>query len=174
MQHHSHSHINIEKTNELVIDVAVLNQDYSQLVVRTQTEHIIDLDPMIIPESLFREIFYPHGENFGIVNESCISPTISPYISFSSQLRTVNGQPFVLLDEITNNIETDLNVSRDYFTANSLVSLNKELLAIKTLGPIGKAMCIILFASFSETGKSSLAKSLKRIILANSPPNTDW
>ena len=45
--------------------------------------------------------------------------------------------------------------------------------AIKMFLPIGKAMCIILFASFSATGNSGLAMSLKRIIFVNSPPNTD-
>ena len=46
--------------------------------------------------------------------------------------------------------------------------------AINTLFlPMGKAICIILFSSFSDTGNSGLARSLKRITLANSPPNTD-
>src|SRR6476620_5580585 len=39
--------------------------------------------------------------------------------------------------------------------------------------PIGKAICIILFSSFSATLNSGLARSLKRIIFVNSPPNTD-
>src|SRR5687767_3448105 len=39
--------------------------------------------------------------------------------------------------------------------------------------PIGKAICIILFSSFFATGNSGLARSLKRITFANSPPNTD-
>ena len=51
--------------------------------------------------------------------------------------------------------------------------LSGTSLAIKTLFPIGKAICIILFASLSGTGNSGLAISLKRMIIANSPPNTD-
>jgi hypothetical protein len=43
-------------------------------------------------------------------------------------------------------------------------------LAIKTFLPIGNAMYIILFSSFSATGNSGLERFLKRVIFANSPP----
>ena len=64
-----------------------------------------------------------------------------------------------------------------WFRANIVVDQNVEVQTltgtIKTFLPIGKVICMILFASFSATGNSGLAMSLRRIIFANSPPNTD-
>jgi hypothetical protein len=46
--------------------------------------------------------------------------------------------------------------------------------AISTFSvPIGRAMSMIFSASSSDTGNSGRAMSLKRMILVNSPPNTD-
>jgi len=138
----SQSNITIPLSTLLNIDVAVLNQDYAELVVKSKSEHVADLDAITITESLFREIFYPHGETFGINNTIRLSHHIIPYISFLPQIRTMNGESFFLADEIYDNIEKDLNVSRDCFTADSLVSLHKEILSIKTLCDVNNRSAI--------------------------------
>jgi len=133
--------------NNIIIDVAVLCQEYTQIDKMCE-DHIINLDDITISKDLFRSIFYPHGENFGI-DKNFIhhnNKEIFPYISFLPQYRTVNDQKFYLLEKIISNIENDLNISRNCFTVESLVELTNEIISINSLCDIN---CCSVLASLT-------------------------
>jgi len=133
--------------NNIIIDVAVLCQEYTQ-IDKVCEDHIINLDDINISKDLFRCIFYPNGENFGI-DKNFIhhnNKEIFPYISFLPQYRTINDQKFYLLEKIISNIENDLNISRNCFTADSLVELTNEIISINSLCDIN---CCSVLASLT-------------------------
>jgi hypothetical protein len=120
-------------TNKVVIDIAVLCQEYTK-IEKMCNDHIINLDEIEITKELFQYIFYPFCDNFGINrNTICNNCTYIPYISFLPEYRSVNGKKFYLLEEIISNIETDLNISRNCFTVESLVELTNEIISISSL-----------------------------------------
>jgi hypothetical protein len=120
--------------DSILLDIAVLCQDYSPIVVTPTNYHIIELDEIPIEECIFKQIFYPYGENFGLDKKNCSNPQLLKYISFEYPYRTVhNNQPFSLLETIILNIEDDLNVTRNCFTTCTLIELSKELSSIRTL-----------------------------------------
>jgi hypothetical protein len=126
----NHNHIAI--CNKITIDVAVLCQEYTT-IEKMCHDHIINLDEIEITKDLFQCIFYPYYENFGInKNTVCNNCSYSEYISFLPEYRTVNGKKFYLLEEIISNIESDLNVSRNCFTVESLVELTNEIISINS------------------------------------------
>lgn len=117
-------------TNKINIDVAVLCQEYTKIETMCN-DHVINLDEIEITKELFQYIFYPYCENFGInKNTICNNPAYIPYISFMPEYRTVNCKKFYLLESIIANIESDLNVSRNCFTVDSLVELTNEIVSI--------------------------------------------
>lgn len=118
-------------SSPLIIDVAVLTHEYSVIDVECDN-HIVNLDDILISENDFKNIFYPHGENFGIDRKIATSPSYNEFITFLYPHRKVNGKPFYLLEEIIKNIENDLNLPRNCFTLNSLIELSTELSNIKT------------------------------------------
>jgi hypothetical protein len=120
-------------TNKVVIDVAVLCQEYNK-IEQICNDHIINLDEIEITKELFQFIFYPYHDNFGINKKLiCNNPMYTQYISFLPKYRTVNGKKFYLLEEIISNIESDLNISRNCFTVESLVELTNEILNINSI-----------------------------------------
>lgn len=124
---------NTNVLNKIYIDIAVLCQEYTQVNLMCNN-HITNLDEIPIPISIFQSIFYPYKDNFGL-NKDFLNNNkeLFPYISFSSEFRTVDGQKFYLLENILSNIESDLGVSRNCFTKESLVELTHEMTNIRTL-----------------------------------------
>ena len=118
--------------NKVTIDVAVLCQEYTT-IEKMCNDHIINLDEIEITKDLFQCIFYPYYENFGInKNTICNNCFYQQYISFLPEYRSVNGKKFYLLEEIISNIESDLNISRNCFTVESLVELTNEIISINS------------------------------------------
>jgi hypothetical protein len=119
--------------NDLVIDIAVLCQELTSVDVICDNANITELDQISISEEIFRRIFYPHGETFGIDKSAANIPSNYEYITFLTPYRTVKNKLFILLEQIFRNIEDDLNLSRNCFTTTSCVELTNEILEIKTL-----------------------------------------
>lgn len=121
-------------SDTITLDIAVLCQEYSPIEVACNNNHIIELDEICIDEHLFKAIFYPYGENFGLEKKNCQNATVFPYITFLPPFRSIHcGQPFSLLEQIILNIENDLNVTRNCFTTCTLLELSKELSNINSL-----------------------------------------
>ena len=119
--------------NKIVIDVAVLCQEYTNIDV-TCKDNILNLDEIEVTKEIFQSIFYPYCDNFGI-NKDFINNNkqILPYISIYPDFRSINKKRFFLLEELIANIERDLNVSRNCFTKDSIIELTSEISSIKTL-----------------------------------------
>ena len=133
--------------NTIYLDIAFLCQEYTNIEILPTNNHIIELDEIRIDERVFKQIFYPYGENFGLDNNICSKRQLLNYITFLPPFRTINGgKPFSLLDQIINNIEEDLNVTRNCFTTDSLIELTKELSSIKYLSDLN---CCSLVSSLS-------------------------
>lgn len=147
-------------TNKVVIDVAVLCQEYTA-IEKMCNDHIINLDEIEITKQLFQYIFYPFCDNFGInKNTICNNCTYLPYISFLPEYRTVNGKKFYLLEEIISNIETDLNISRNCFTMESLVELTNEITSIRSLCDLN---CCSVLASLTWCNILEIVKNYNLI-----------
>lgn len=113
----------------VIFDIAVLLQDCKSEIMQETTTHIVNLDTIKITRELFKHIFYPYGEQFGIDKSAiCNNRQILPYISFTD--RTVNGRKFYLLESLLCHMEYDLNVSRNCFTTESKVELTNEIMRI--------------------------------------------
>ena len=96
------------KSPSIVVDVAVLCKEYSNIDITCNSNHVINLDEVEISAEKFKSIFYPYGENFGIDCNKCNTVHDFFYITF-------------------------LNVSRNCFTTCSLIELSNDLSKIKTL-----------------------------------------
>jgi len=119
--------------DKLVIDVAVMCQQVTE-IRQSCEDHVINLDDINIPVELFKSIFYPYCENFGIdKNYVCCNPYLKQYISFLPEYRTFNGKRFYLLEQILCNIENDISVPRSCFTVESLVELTNQITGINSL-----------------------------------------
>jgi hypothetical protein len=124
-------------SDTITLDIAVLCQEYSPIEVACNNNHIIELDEILITEDIFKQIFYPYGENFGIDKKICSNNIAFKYITFLPPWRTLHcGEPFSLLEQIILNIESDLNVTRNCFATCTLIELSKELSNIKSLSDI--------------------------------------
>jgi hypothetical protein len=119
-------------TNYL-IDIAVLCQEYIPVEYSCNNTNITVLDEIEISKKDFLTLFYPHGENFGIDKTVGSNLKYNHYISFESIYRTVNGKKFFLLEQILQNLEADLNISRNCFTTSSRIELVNEFINIKSL-----------------------------------------
>jgi len=131
---------------QLVIDVAVLSQDYTLIEITNDNSHVTIFDDIEIKEDDFKQLFFSYGETFGISKTIACKKELFPYISFSVPHRTIDDKRFFLLETILNNIETDLNVSRNCFTTESIIELTNELIKIKSLCDIN---CCSVLASLS-------------------------
>jgi len=116
----------------IYIDVAVLCKEYNELEQRCD-DHIVNLDDIRITRCLFQELFYPHGEQFGLNRAKVSLSSNASYISLLPFHRSVKSKPFYLLEWILGNIESDLNISRDCFSRESLIDVTKELSNISSL-----------------------------------------
>ncbi len=114
------------------LDIAVLGKDTCTSLEFIDKTHTVELDEIPIDFSLFKQIFYPYGDNF-CLEKLCQNKVMYPYITFSAVYRSYKGKPFSLLDTIIENIETDLDVMRNCFTTCSLIELSKEISNIATL-----------------------------------------
>jgi hypothetical protein len=119
--------------DRIIIDFAVVCQEFSNVDITCDNHNIITLDEIEINKKDFCSIFYPNGEKFGINKEITLEKTLIPYISLQSQHRTVGGKRFILLETILKNLEYDLNISRNCFTTASRIELANEFSNIKTL-----------------------------------------
>ena len=114
------------------IDVAVLSQEFTELI-KDDNSHIIYLDEINISLTSFLQIFFPFGNIFAI-NKSILNNNIYfPYISLQSQHRRIDNLPFYLFETILTNIETDLKMSRECFTDDSLIKLRSEFESIHSI-----------------------------------------
>jgi len=153
-------------SKDLIIDVAVLCQEYTQVDFNCNNANIVQLDTIDITEENFRHIFYPYGENFGMDKNIKNNKNLEKYITFLAPYRTLRGgKNFFLLDEIINNIENDLNISRNAFTTTSLIDLTNDLSKIKSLSDIN--YCSVL----SSLPWSVITNLLEDYHLANSDVN---
>jgi hypothetical protein len=149
--------------NKIIIDVAVLCQEYTNVETMCN-EHVVNLDEIPISKELFQSIFYPYGENFGLNKDYvCNNKELLPYISFLPEFRSVNHKRFYLLEELISNIESDLNISRNCFTKESLVELTNEIFGIKTLCNIN---CCSVLSSLTWTNIVEIVNNYK--LLQNS------
>jgi len=164
--HHcdDHCHHHCHDTN-LILDVAVLCQEYSPVEITCNNSHIVNLDEISIGEDTFRNIFYPYGENFGIdTKKSCVNEFF--YITFLAPYRKVDGKAFYLLEEIIKNSEEDLNISRNCFTTCSLTDLRNDLLKIKSLCDLN---CCSLSCSLTWSNIQTMMKDYS--LVNNYPKN---
>jgi hypothetical protein len=114
------------------VDVAVISHNYAPMNLNNSTDHVVELDPIIISEELFKSIFYTLP-SFGIPPLTATNPTLLPYISLTSQHRTILGEPFYLLETIYGHLEQDLHLSRLSFAAGSKIALNKNITKMTSL-----------------------------------------
>ena len=127
----------VQMVNErLTIDVAVFHEETTEMR-QMCNDHITNLDDICVTQDTFRNMFYPHSENF-CINSNYIDADkeIKKTISFLPEYRTVNGKKFYLLEQILTNLETDLSVPRTCFTLDSQVELTSQLTKINTLGDL--------------------------------------
>jgi len=119
--------------DRLIIDVAVLCEEITE-IRQTGNDHITNLDDIYITKEIFKNIFYPYSENFGIdKNYINTNSELKKFISFLPEYRTVNDKNFYLLEQILTNLETDLNVPRNCFTVESRVELTNQITGINNL-----------------------------------------
>lgn len=117
------------------IDFAVVNNQVdTQLVVQDDLlQYVINLDVIDISENIFKSIFF-NSNSFYVNPLANSDATLSSYISFCPSLRTMNnGKEFCLTGEIIGNYCKDAGIPSDSFTPCSLIGLNKQISAIKTL-----------------------------------------
>jgi len=130
----------------LQINFAILSQDYSSIDIQKETLNVINLDKIPISFKDFSCIFYPTCGVFGLddkVKDINKKPTsyFFKYITFLPPYRKLAGKNFFLLNSIILNIENDLGISRNCFTTESLIELEKEMAQIKTLYDINQCDC---------------------------------
>ena len=156
----SNNFISNDITNRVVIDVAVLCQEYTTIEAMCN-DNIINLDEIPIKKDCFQSIFYPYHENFGLNKEYVFyNKFVTPYISFLPEFRRVNTKNFYLLEELISNIERDLNISRNCFTKDSLVELTNEIISIKSLCDVN---CCSVLSSLSWPNVLEIIKNYQLI-----------
>ena len=129
---------------QLIIDVAVICQEYSPIEITCSNSHTTTLDDIEISEEYFKKLFYPYGENFGMDKSVACKKEFFSYISFIAPYRSVENKNFFLLETILSNIESDLNLSRNCFSTESVIELTNELIKIHSLCDIN---CCSVLAS---------------------------
>ena len=141
------------------LDVAVISYKFSELRQQGDHDHIVELDPVAISELDFKRLFYYTHHNH---NAFCINKQYPPgkealfneFVSFSCQ--SVCRKLFSLSDEILDNIEMDLGISRHMLSTCSLINLTKELNCIRTLRdlPTANVTCSLKWSDIVETLRS--------------------
>ena len=141
------------------LDVAVISYKFSELRQQGDHDHIVELDPVAVTELDFKRLFYYTHHNH---NAFCINKQYPPgkeslfneLVSFSCQ--SVDRKLFSLSDEILDNIEMDLGISRHMLSTCSLINLTKELNCIRTLRdlPTANVTCSLKWSDIVETLRS--------------------
>jgi len=141
------------------LDVAVISYKFDELRQQGDNDHIIDLDPLVISELDFKRLFYytHHNHNTFCVNKQYPAGKelkYNEYVSFGNQ--SVDNVLFSLSDEILDNIESDLGISRHMLSTCSLINLTKELNSLKTLRdfPNANVTCSLKWSDIVETLRS--------------------
>ena len=94
----------------------------------------LNLDDIPVTIEMFQSLFYPYKENFGIARDYLSNnKELLPLISFLPEFRSIDNKRFFLLEELIANIESDLGISRNCFTKESLVELTNEITNLKNL-----------------------------------------
>lgn len=116
------------------IDVAVIDQNISEVNKQNMLNHIIDLDCITITEAKFKQLFYKCN-TFAIPNVNLnLDEDLKKYIRFN--YFAILGNNLCLIDEIYKNIENDLGFSRQMFSTCTNIALNKQINALKTLSDL--------------------------------------
>ena len=147
------------------LDIAVLGKDTCTSLEVIGTTHTIELDEILIDFALFKQIFYPYGDNFCLEKNMSQENVVYPYITFSAVYRTYKSKPFSLLDTIIENIETDLNITRNCLTTCSLIELSKEISNIKTLRNIDCYYSSLTLSNIISVIRNSYTTMIKENIL---------
>jgi len=149
-------------SNTFKLDFAVCSRDLLAIQLRDHLDHIIELNNINISEDTFKSIFY-QTDNFAINPNAYLNPQILPLISFGTQtlVGTTNGDRLCLIDEIYKNIENDMGVNRLAFSANTNISLNKQINSIKTLCDLkqGDIVCSLKWSDIVNTISSEFANA---------------
>lgn len=141
------------------LDVAVISYKFSELRQQGDHDHIVELDPVKVDELDFKRMFYytHHNHNSFCVNKQYPPGKEQKYnelVSFSCQ--SVDSILFSLSDEILDNIEMDLGISRHMLSTCSLINITKELNGIRTLRdlPTANVTCSLKWSDIVETLRS--------------------
>jgi hypothetical protein len=137
------------------LDIAVICEKMPKLILRSGQEHIIDLDPVDIDESLFKSIFYK-CDSFSITPLTTLPSCVKPLLSFTQ--RTVFNEPFSLIKTIIKYIESDLSITKDMISTCSFINLNKLINSIDTLYDINltNVTCSLNWSDIVKTFKAYL------------------
>lgn len=146
-------------TSNMVIDVAVLCHEYTELTKMCE-DHIINLDDICISKEYFKQIFYPFGENFAIDKKIVNTTNFLHYVSFLPNHRTVKGDKFYLLEYILRNLEDDLGVSRNCFTVETRVELTGEINSLHSLCDMN---CCSVLASLTWSNLSDIIEKYRYV-----------
>jgi hypothetical protein len=142
------------------IDVAVISHQFKELRRKSGKEHIVELDVVNISLADFKYLFYYTSNNndntFAVNQNYPTSPNdldayFKPFITFNKQ--KVNGKLFKLSDTILDHVESDLGISRHMISTCSLITITKELNAIKTLCDLNSANvpCSLKWSDITQT-----------------------
>lgn len=145
----------------ILIDVAVLCQEY-EVLEKTCDDHVINLDDIRITKREFQELFYPHGEQFGLNRQLASNPEMNKYISLLPNYRSVEQMPFYLLEFVLKNIEKDLCLSRDCFSRESLIEVSKQLSSINSLLDMN---CCSLLTSLTWSNIKEMVQQYQNVLV---------
>ena len=161
---------NIVDNKKIIIDVAVLCQEYTN-VETSCDDNIINLEDIPVSMEHFQSIFYPYKDNFGINKNFMLSnKCLINLISFLPEHRIIQNtsKKFYLLEEIISNIERNLNITRNCFTKDSLVELTNEIISIKSLLDIN---CCSVLSSLSWDNVIEVIENYKFVDSDNNKNN---
>ena len=120
------------------LDIAVMEDLWVNNIKKLDplSQHLIDMDIIDISYNDFKALYYfndPVNPTFSVLNISTSNPLYN-LMSFSNRLRTKDcGVRFCLYDEILNYYCLDAQVLSTQFSPSSLITLNKQINAIKTV-----------------------------------------
>jgi hypothetical protein len=140
------------------IDVAVLSQTLSAVNLRDCREHNVYLNPIDISGNDFRCLFYANGENFALNPANQTDFATLALLSLTGKDRAINDGSFNLVSTIFDNLEDDLNVTRDMFTPCTRIALSNSLANIQTLYDVcgGVPVCSMSWSAIEQLIKNIL------------------
>ena len=127
----------LSENNLLTLDIAVISHNSKVEIDVDSDVHTIHLQQIPISFEDFQKLYYTNKENFIIDEILCKKEENLVYTSFNPEHRTTErGLPFHLFNHIISFYETDLNVSRNSFTPDSLINLTKEINQIQNISDV--------------------------------------